>query len=398
MLLSHAIPERTSDGAVIWHGHLSDITNLRDAQERKERTQRLESLSTLAAGAAHDFNNILMVITGNASMIDRMSQDPNVRRIANNIDKATLRAKGLTDQLLALARNEPLAREPASIVEILNESAALALSSESNVRAEITAATPLPPVDVDPMQIVRVFQNLLVNAKQAMPGGGMIHLHAALVHEREDDEHFVRITVADNGIGIPATILPHIFETSFTTRKVHGGSGLGLAIVADIIKKHAGRISVTSKEKAGTTFEVLLPIAERRRLRRDPETGLPEERTPRRVLVLEDDPAVLDVIGLMLLALGHETKLVADGARAVEEFRTHEILGRRFDVVLMNLNVPGETTGFAALAAIRKIRKDTPAIISSGLPPEKNIGSVTYLQKPYKLGELDRAINHLMKA
>src|SRR5437868_7801398 len=228
-----------------------DISARLQLESEATKSSRIESIGLLAGGIAHDFNNILTAILGNLSLIKYSGKIPSdVHSRFDLVEKAALRARDLTQQLLTFAKGGAPVRHTASLIELIRESTDFALRG-SKVRAEFNLATDLAPADVDASQIHQVIHNLVLNAVQAMPEGGLVRVEAQnhkLVSRAEaplPPGDYVRICVRDQGPGITPDLLPKIFDPYFTTK--HGGSGLGLATAFSIIKRHEGHLSAESK-------------------------------------------------------------------------------------------------------------------------------------------------------
>ena len=283
----------------------------------------MEAVGTLAGGIAHDFNNILTAILGNiglAALDDKIG--PRVKDRLAQAEAACLRAQALSQQLLTFAKGGAPVKKLFSVAELLTESTAFACVG-SPVKCETTFPENLWWIEADPGQIGQVFQNLTINAIQAMPTGGTIKVWAEnLTLGTESDlplsaGRYIKISLRDQGMGIPAEHLPRIFDPYFTTKQK--GSGLGLASAYAIIEKHHGHIAVESKPGVGTTFHIYLPAVDQQ------VTPQPAEDRELlvgtgKILVMDDEEMVREVLGRMLARLGYEAEFARDGGEAIEMF------------------------------------------------------------------------------
>jgi signal transduction histidine kinase/CheY-like chemotaxis protein len=371
-------------------------------QTELERAARLESLGVLAGGIAHDFNNLLTAILGNLGLA---SMDKRVMAAAGDCiseaERGARRARDITHQLLTFAKGgEPL-RMPVLLPEIVTEAANFARHG-SNVRLDVTCPPDLPAGDVDAGQVSRVIHNLVLNAVEAMPDGGVVGIALAAVDLKLGEVpslapgRYIRLSVSDTGHGIPPEIMSRIFDPYFSTKAKGKNSGLGLATVHSIVVRHNGHLSVDSRPGVGTTFNLWLPAAGEEP---PPAAQLRSSvLAPGRVLVMDDEASVRRVAGRMLALAGHETVFAVDGAEAVRAYVTARETGRPFDFVILDLTVPGGMGGKDALAELLKIDADVRAIAASGYSNDPVMahpglsGFRTRLPKPYDIPDLMRAL------
>jgi signal transduction histidine kinase/ActR/RegA family two-component response regulator len=384
------------------------IAFVRNITERKQRDQellrlsKLESVAVLAGGIAHDFNNILAAVVGNLSVAkDLTSPSTELHEILCDSEAAALRAKKLVKQLLTFSKGGEPVRKVTQLGELLRDWTRFALSG-SNVGSSFAIAEDLWPVDVDEGQIGQVVDNLVINAKQAMPLGGALSVAAANVTLGAADAvsplppgRYIRVAVKDGGVGIRKEDLPRIFDPYFTTKK--SGSGLGLATVYAIVKRHGGHVTVTSHEGVGSEFAVLLPAADA-----GPCLGAERGVAPRgrgRVLVMDDEELVRRTARRMLEHLGYACELASDGAEAVAAYRSARLACRPFDAVIMDLTVPGGLGGKDALRELLALDPQVKAIVSSGYSEEpimadyRRHGFCGIVMKPYAVEELAQALH-----
>jgi len=337
-----------------------DITDKRAIEAELSQAQRLQSLGILAGGIAHDFNNLLTVVLGNVSLVAQEA-DPESARKLGDAREATLRARSLTQQLLTFSRGGAPLRTSASVAEVVRENASFALSG-SNSRCQLDLAADLWTVDLDPGQIGQVLNNLLLNASQAMPEGGVVEISARNVSGEvpglPPGDH-VRITVRDSGPGIPADHLTQIFDPYFSTKTE--GTGLGLATAYSIVRRHDGLLSVDSTPGQGTTFHIHLPrsvsVAEPTEARTDASP---------RILVMDDDEDVRTVTASLLRASGYAPTVARDGEEAVATYREAMERGERFAVVIMDLTVRAGMGGRDAMEQILRLDPEARGVVASG--------------------------------
>jgi signal transduction histidine kinase len=378
-------------------------------QTELERTSRLESLGVLAGGIAHDFNNLLTAIMGNLSLA---AMDARVMALAGDCigeaNRATRRARDITQQLLTFAKGGDPVRTAVALPEIVRETANFALHG-SNVRLDLVCPEDLPPGNVDGGQISRVIHNLVVNSVQAMLAGGTVTIDLQEVQVAAGEilalqpGRYIRISVADTGPGIPPEILPRIFDPYFSTKASNQNSGLGLASVRSVVLKHNGHVDVESKLGTGTVFRIWLPVA----------TAAPAglaaaseavPAKPVRVLLMDDELVIRSVAGRILAQAGHTAVLVADGAEAVAAYAKAHAAGEPFDLVIFDLTVPGGVGGKDALRELQKINAGVVAIASSGYSSDpvmanpRAFGFRASLPKPYGIAELERIIAEVRRA
>jgi PAS domain S-box-containing protein len=386
---------------------IRDVTVRQRFEQELERASRLESIGILAGGIAHDFNNILTAIMGNITLalLDAGGL-ATVERYLQEAERATLRARDLTQQLLTFAKGGDPVRAAVLLPEIIREVAEFALHG-SRVKCEFNLPTGLWPADADRGQLGQVVQNLVINAVQAMPEGGSIRIGASNETVALDSQQplrpgdYVHISVADMGTGIKAEHLARIFDPYFTTKQ--HGSGLGLTTVYSIIRKHQGHIEARSELGHGTTFHFWLPAL------REKEPGQVEDRdetvTPMkgRVLFMDDEESIIAMADLLLQRLGFEVELARDGAEAVRKFSEARAAGRPFDVVVMDLTVPGGVGGREAIDQLRRIDPNVRAIVSSGyssdpvLANHRAYGFCGMVAKPYRVDDVARVLRTVLR-
>jgi two-component system cell cycle sensor histidine kinase/response regulator CckA len=332
-----------SDKAFL-HAIWRDVTDHKKMEEEILKVEKLESLGVLAGGIAHDFNNLLVGILGNISLAKLNTDEQNsaYERLLE-AEKACILAKGLTQQLLTFSRSGEPVKKIVSVGEIVRDSCAFSLSG-SNVQHVSFIPDDILPVEVDAGQISQVMNNLIINADQAMPYGGTIHVNCANIILAEGDMvplppgPYVKISIQDQGGGIPEEFLTKIFDPYFTTKQK--GSGLGLATCYSIVKKHGGHVDVNSKLGVGTTFHIFLPACEEKSPASQTRTKGPLSGRGR-VLLMDDEEIVRFVTANMLKQLGYEVESASSGEEALEIYRNAVKEGRGFAAVITDLTVRG---------------------------------------------------------
>ncbi len=405
------IPVEIAASRTYWHGKPAAIVIIHDIRERKMKeeafikTCKLEALGVLAGGIAHDFNNLLMGVIGNISLARSLvSPQDKIYTALDSMEKASLKAKGLTQQLLTFARGGKPVKQTVSIVELVKDSAAFVLSG-SNVRCDVSIAQDLWPVDVDTGQITQVIHNLVINAKEAMPKGGQIKVSAenysngAKTKFPMKEGRYIKITVKDSGMGIPKEHIEKIFDPYFTTKKQ--GSGLGLATAYSIVKNHEGYITAESSVGAGATFSVYLPASEKEFIpRKEAEDRLIHGKG--RVLVMDDEEFVRDISGRMLTKLGYEVDSAKNGDEAIKLYTEAKEAGRPFDVVILDLTIPGGMGGRETVRNLIRIDPQVKAIVSSGYSDDATMSDYKkhhfkgVMVKPYRIEELSKTVHRVI--
>jgi two-component system cell cycle sensor histidine kinase/response regulator CckA len=382
---------------------VSDITERKRMEEELLRAQKLESVGMLAGGIAHDFNNILTAILGNVSMAKmQVRPEDDMFDLLTEAETASARAQTLTRQLLTFAKGGTPVRDTAPIKDILKEASSFVLRG-SKSRCEFSIAEDLWPAEVDFGQISQVINNIVINADQAMPEGGIIQVAAENLII--DDGHglplkpgrYIRISIKDQGVGIAEKHLVKIFDPYFKTK--HGGNGLGLTATYSIIKKHDGHITVESGLGVGTTFHIYLPASDK---------IVPEKEEDRlitghgRILVMDDEASLRKIVGRMLEKLGYESEFAKDGAEAIEMYKAAMEFGMPYDAVILDLTIPGGIGGKEAINKLLEIDPGIKAIVSSGYSDDpilanfQEYGFKGMMSKPFESLSLSKALHEVL--
>ncbi len=381
-----------------------DITDQQRAQEEQQRISKLNSLGVLAGGLSHDFNNLLTTILGNVfvAKLRLVPQDP----LAHNLEQAEqacLRAKELTQQLLTFAKGGAPIKTSVALGELVRKSAIFALSG-SSISCHFDIPHELWPLDADSNQLRQVIQNITLNARQAMPEGGHFSIQvenaaletaAMLPSPTLTPGNYLKITFEDQGSGIKEKDLPNIFDPYFSTKA--GASGLGLATAHSIIQRHHGHIAVCSEPQRGTTFTVFLPSS----YAMDDQASQTVAKGSARILVMDDEESIRRMVKDALSQFGYEVTLAEDGQTAIDLFSQALSEGKTFDVILLDLTIPGGMGGKETIQHLRKLAPDVKAIVTSGYSEDpimsdfQAYGFQDILVKPYKIVDLARTLESL---
>jgi two-component system cell cycle sensor histidine kinase/response regulator CckA len=390
-----------------YRGITRDITERKQLEEERQKTTRLESVGNLAGGIAHDFNNLLTGILGNIQLA-QMEVEPD-SRAADSLQeagKASLRARDLTQQLLTFARGGAPVKKVVGVSGLIKESANFSVRG-SKSRCECSLPDDLYAIEADGGQLNQVINNLVMNAEQATPEGGIIRVKATNLVLEEGNTFslpagkYIHVSVEDHGIGIPEKYQARIFEPYFTTKE--RGHGLGLATAYSIIKNHDGKMTFESRGGVGTTFHIYLPASNQPVLAETKEVG---DRTvvrgKGRILVMDDEGAIRLLLSRILKGAGYEVELTEDGASAIQKFMEARESGKPFDAVILDLTIPGGMGGKGVIVKLREIDPGVKAIVSSGYANDptmanyKEYGFSGVVNKPYNVKEMVQTLNSII--
>ena len=385
---------------------------LRENERRLANVKKLESVGVLAGGIAHDFNNILTAILANISLClleERLPAES--RQLLKEAEKASIRARGLTQQLLTFAKGGEPIKESASLPEVVRDSAEFILRGK-RVACRFDFPAQLKAVEIDRGQISQVVQNLILNAAEAMADGGRIDISCRNVtvepqggREELAAGDYVLMEVRDNGPGMAAELLERIFDPYFTTKP--GGSGLGLAISHTIIAKHGGRITASSTPGGGSCFTIYLPVASGPVA--EPMKPAPGKTTrgapaggPAKILVLDDEEQLREIMRLILGRLGHQVLTAGEGREAVALYRQAMATAAPIDLTIMDLTIPGGMGGKEAVGEILALNPRAMVVVASGYSSDpvlanfRDYGFTAAIAKPFRLEEIARLLNELL--
>jgi len=377
----------------------------RKLQEQLRQAQKMEAIGTLAGGVAHDFNNILTGILGQAQMLKlHSSPGSEAYEAAQVIEKAAQRGAQLTQQLLGFARKGQMQNVLVDLHEVIGDVIQLlSRTIPKNISIVKEFHAPRATIIGDPGQMEQMLLNLAINARDAMPEGGelkfateLVRIEASYVRTHADIERgeYVCVSVADTGCGIPKEIQPRIFEPFFTTKEPGEGTGMGLAMVYGIVKSHKGTIEVASEVGQGTTFKIYLPLAEQPDKAERPEREEVFARGSGRILLVDDEELIRDIGRDILNHLGYEVVTAADGEQAVEYYKEH---ADEIDLVIIDMIMP-RMDGRKCFRKLKEINPNVKAVLSTGYAVDAlaqellEEGMMGYVQKPYRIEQLAETV------
>jgi PAS domain S-box-containing protein len=384
---------------------------LRKTKEQFYQAQKMESVGILAGGIAHDFNNLLATIMGNISLAKMMTKpEDKMFTVLTRAEKESLRAKDLTQQLLTFSKGGTPVKKIVAIPKIIKESANIALRG-SKVSCDVSLPDGLWPVEADEGQLIQAINNIIINADQAMPDGGIIKVQVENIQSdgsnglKLPEGTYVKISIQDQGVGISEENLAKIFDPFFTTKPK--GTGLGLTTAYSIVKKHNGVIKADSKIGTGTTFQIYLPASQQEIHESQKGIELPEAvpstLTNRgNILVMDDEATVRETTKDILTHFGYEVICAGDGAETINYYRKAKESGHPFDLVIMDLTIKGGMGGKEALDELIKYDPKVKSIVSSGYSNDpimadyKKYGFCGFVTKPYKVEELIKTLNQVL--
>lgn len=384
-----------------------DVTQKKRMEEELNKAQKIESLGVLAGGIAHDFNNLLAAVLGNVSLAKMHLNSPDkIHSYLENTEKATLRAKGLTQQLLTFSKGGAPIKRATTISDLITDSTAFILRG-SNVNCVYDFANDLWAVEADEGQLSQVTQNLVINASQAMKDGGTITIHGRNITIQPVTDlplvpgQYIKLQFEDQGCGIEKEHLSKIFDPYFTSKQ--SGSGLGLAISYSIIKNHGGLIQVHSEGVRGTTFTIYLPaisdevVSQNNLVENDNVTSIRG-----RILIMDDELLVREMSMEILNYLGCKSTAAADGHETIKMYLQAQENNTPFDLLIMDLTIPGSMGGVETLEKLRALDPDVKALVSSGYANDpvmanfKEYGFCGVVPKPFSIEELNEVLSKIL--
>jgi PAS domain S-box-containing protein len=405
--MKRILPDPTDPSKFEIQSSCRDITERRHLEDKLQQAAKMEAIGQLAGGVAHDFNNLLTAIIGNLELVELPSSHPDHELIQSSL-QAGLRAAELTSQLLGFARRKPLRVGPLDVRRLLAELTGMfARTVDPLIRIEIQTLIDIWPILADAGQLQQVLLNICLNARDAMPSGGLIRLGASNHTFHSNDMHqqplqsqpgdYVQIMIQDSGDGMSEETRSRIFEPFFTTKDAGKGTGLGLAMAYGIIHQHGGWIDCQSIVGRGTRFELYLPrsMEDPTESGRYPSVEL-SENAGGKILVIDDEPMVREVGRQMLLRSGYDVITAADALEGIELFRSNR---QSIQLILLDLAMPG-LSGAEAMVYLRKIDPKIPIVVASGHAAEqvgKLSGIAGFVQKPYSLQDLNNAVTKALR-
>ena len=387
---------------------LLELTDMLRLQKQLVHAQKMEAIGTLAAGIAHDFNNLLTGIQGNTSlMLLEAGDNASFRERLVGIEEHVRRGAELTKQLLSFAQTGRYQVKPISLNEAVEKMADMFGRTKREIVIHKSFAEDLWTVEADQVEIERLLLNLFVNAAQAMPGGGHLYLTTANVELsgryvqpfQLPAGRYVRVSTTDTGIGMDEQTRARVFEPFFTSRETGQGTGLGLASAYATVKGHGGIINVYSEKGRGTTFDVYLPASSKEKEAGGKDPPELELRGSETILLVDDEPSILDVGAQLLEMLGYKVFTAASGLGAVQVFTRQK---EEIDVVILDMIMP-HMGGGETFDMLKAIDPNVVVILSSGysMTGEANEivekGCKGFIQKPFTPAELSRVIKEALK-
>jgi PAS domain S-box-containing protein len=379
-----------------------DVTELKAAQEQLRQSQKMEALGQLTGGIAHDFNNLLTVVVGGLDLIAKKVEDPKLKRYADNALSAAERGARLTAQLLAFSRVQKLEVRPTFVAPLIENMRPLlrnVLGPAITKRFDLDRN--LVPVMADPTQLELAVLNLAINARDAMPGGGVLHFATHIVKVVDDaempDGDYVEVSIRDNGAGMPPEVAARAFEPFFTTKEVGKGTGLGLSMVYGVARQSGGTARIESAPGEGTTVKLYFRRAEEGHDKADAvgaDQAQHRERQASSILVIDDDPDVREFIVESLAGMGHGVRQASDGAGGLKMF-----LDERPDLVIIDFIMPGMSGADVARVILREV-PDQRLLFVSGYSETDAIlraaPDASLLTKPFRADALDQAVREAL--
>jgi two-component system cell cycle sensor histidine kinase/response regulator CckA len=392
-------------------GIITDITQRKEMEANLLRAERMESIGTLAGGIAHDLNNLLSPIMIGTDLLKHFGISGPSLKVVEDIQRSTKRGASLVQQVLSFARGEEGARISVHIGDVINEITSIVKSTfPKNITLTTKVASDLWLILSDPTQLSQILLNLCVNARDALPSGGVLSITAnnIVIDSSVDPKmqgkispgRYVGVEVADTGTGIPKDKIDRIFEPFFTTKELGKGTGLGLATVLGIVRSHGGHVDVSSEEGRGTTFRIFLPAGRSELVA--PLVGVGDEDHPRGngelILVVDDETSILEMTERTLSAYGYTVVTAENGAQALSIFTAQQ---DKIAAVMTDMMMP-VMDGPSMIAAMQGIRPDVRVIASCGLEVDdlltqaSSLGVKDFLTKPYTTAALLQALRGIL--
>ena len=413
----HGLPLLDDNGKpYLWIGVCSDKTEKIIAENERKRleeqlqqSQKIEAIGTLAGGIAHDFNNMLGIILGNVSeALSSITEKEELYQILLDIQEGGIQAQSLTQQLLTFSKGGAPIKQLTDINQLIEESVGFVIrGSKSN--CEFMLSENLPHAMVDPGQLNQSINNIVINAIQAMPEGGTLRIISKEMTLTNKTSlpilsgNYIKISIIDQGSGIPDKDLSRIFDPFYTTKTK--GNGLGLSTTFSIIKRHNGHISAESVLGKGTTFHIYLPASKEKALQitKTSIQSVSNNQINGRILIMDDQKPILKMMSRMLNRLGYDTDCAIDGAQAFDIYKKAIQENNPFDFVILDLTIPGGMGGAEAIKKLRELDSNVKAVVSSGYSNDpimsnyKEYGFCGLIPKPYTKDQMKNLIDSISK-
>jgi PAS domain S-box-containing protein len=382
-----------------------DVTEKKRLERQLQQAQKIEAIGTLAGGIAHDFNNMLGVIIGNASYaLSQVNRNDELHNVLIDVHEGAKQAQNLTQQLLTFSKGGEPIKKVIQLNQLVKYSAEFVIRGAKS-KCIFDFAHELWNVEADSGQLNQVISNLIINADQAMPNGGIITIQTENVEIDTNVDlnissgKYVKISIQDQGVGIQEKYISNIFEPYFTTKQK--GSGLGLASAYSITKRHGGHISVYSETRKGTVFHIYLPASGK--TIPEPEKKLEQQHVGQgKILIMDDQESILKMVSRMLNRMGYESVFAVDGTQAIDIYREAYQSNKPFDLVILDLTVPGGMGGGETMKELLKIDSKVKAVVSSGYSNDpimasyKDFGFCGVIPKPFTKDEMTELFNEIL--
>ncbi|VIO67769.1 hybrid sensor histidine kinase/response regulator [Bradyrhizobium ivorense] len=390
--LEQRVEQRTAD-------LLREVAAREKAQEQLRHAQKMEAIGQLTGGVAHDFNNLLMAVMGNLDLLrKRLPDDPRLHRLIDGAQQGAERGAALTQRLLAFARQQDLRAVPVDLGALVRDMSNLlerSLGPRVALRLEIPEG--LPPASIDTNQLELAILNLAINARDAMPDGGMIEIRLAAWQAKNDAAlkpgNYLKLSVVDTGTGMPPDVLKRAVEPFFSSKPVGKGTGLGLSMVHGLAVQLGGALQLASTLGKGTTATLVLPVATSAPEAEGPTPATPKIRRSAVILLVDDDPLIAMSTAEMLEDLGHRVIAASSGLHALDILRSDQAI----DLMMTDHVMPG-MTGIELAAASRKLRPELPVLLATGFAelPDGIQVDLPRLAKPYHQDQLRERLDQLL--
>ncbi|MDQ8697496.1 ATP-binding protein [Hyphomicrobium sp. LHD-15] len=399
--LEERVVERTAELSRAHQAVLAEIAQREEAEKRLRHSQKMELIGQLTGGVAHDFNNLLMAVIGNLDLIrKRLPSDLKLDRLIDGAMQGAQRGAALTQRLLAFARRQDLQVEPTNVAELLRGmNDLIERSIGRQIELVVTVPTGLSPVLVDPVQVELAILNLVVNARDAMPSGGVLTVEAseeATLGDRQEASQasYVCVTVTDTGCGMDEETLQKATEPFFSTKELGKGTGLGLSMVHGLARQLDGALKLSSEVGVGTRAELWLPTTTMPIAKHNAQSESPADRArAMNVLVVDDDALISMSTAMMVEDLGHTVVEVNSALQALDMLRN----GKKIDLLITDFSMP-KMNGAQLAAAAKELRPDLPVLLATGYAdlPQGTGADFPRIAKPFQQDQLAAAIANVM--
>lgn len=389
-----------------------DITEKKFLEDRLKQIQKMESIARLAGGIAHDFNNMLTVIIGYTELLsNKLSKEPDLYRQINIIKNTAQKGADLTRHLLTFSKKTVLNLQPTNINSLVEETInILSRLFPKEIEIKYNLDKKLRIIEVDQTQLCQVLMNISINARDAMPSGGILYFETSNItlDKKFCQTHpwcnavpgnYVNIKIQDTGTGIPEEYIDHIFEPFFTTKEIGQGTGLGLAMVYGIVKSHNGLINVISDLNKGTTFSLYFPCEKNIKMKQVKQQGfdIKSYEGKETILLVDDEPDIIELISKTLEKLGYKVITAQNGKEGFDLYLKHR---KDIKLIILDIIMP-VMNGRKFLKKLREYDKEIKVIVTTGYNDEdiyklQDIGIDSFVTKPYNIDNFVRTIRNIL--